>query len=946
MAGSQSNKLKGVMLMENLSVEEVFYKKLHKLTFAFEFIGDAVLLINQTGHLCYANPSACSMLGYSHDELLKMDYRKLKPSFTTARWNKYWQMMTSSVTSNFETFQATKHGDILTLEVVASHISHEGHAYIVEVMRDITQRKLHEQAQLNRVLEFRTLAENSPDIVVRYDENLNRLFSNPAYDKLLIGKKKKPGQNEIWCPTNISQTEFGTKLEHVMASGDDETIQLEWLADTGELIALVVKVVAEYDTFGKIISALAIGRNISDQRKAEMELRQREGYMRTLLDNFPFMVWLKDTESRLLAANTAYAKVAGVSSTQELEGMTDFDFFPHYLAQQYVEEDKETMRTGKPLGTVDALRDSEGNYVWIETYKSALIDDGHVLGTLGYARDVTDTLQREREYHSLIENSPNSIVRFDQDCKRIFLNSKEIEYYGVTQEFLMGKSPTDFPGGPSAEEYEKHIHEVFLHGKNKSVDLYWHSGDGQHRILHSLLAPEIDAAGRVISVIGMGQDVTETVENQERIHHLAYFDSLTDLPNRALLQDRLNQRTAEASRHAYPFGLMMLDLDRFKEINDTLGHAMGDALLCQAARRLETCVRSYDTVSRLGGDEFAILLSEIREPENARNVAYKIIKAFSEPFNIASREFFITASIGIAVYPSDGQKVEDLLKYADSAMYQAKRLGRNNFQFYSASLTVRASERLILETALRTALQKEEFELYYQPQVDLQTRAIVGVEALIRWHRGNSMVMPDKFIGIAEDSGLIVGIGEWVIHTACRAAVECNNGRHQALAFAVNLSTRQFVQKDLVAIIQSILKYTGCKPEWLKLEITESLLLEDSEAIHTMLQTLHDMGLCISIDDFGTGYSALSYLNRFPVSQLKIDRSFIKDITVNPERGLIVQAIISLAHNLKKSLVAEGVETIEQADYLARMGCPQAQGYLFGKPMAYAQLQDLLKSRL
>jgi diguanylate cyclase (GGDEF)-like protein/PAS domain S-box-containing protein len=677
----------------------------------------------------------------------------------------------------------------------------------------------------------------------------------------------------------------------------------------------------------------------SNAEEGQPEQLNREHYLRTLLDNFPFMVWLKDKDSRLLAANKAYAKMAGVATTYDLEGKTDFDFFPAELAQQYVDGDNDALNSDAPIGVICPIRDTSGEYYWIESYKSSLVVENQVVGTLGYARDVTETLQREREYHSLISNFPNSIVRYNRQNKRTFLNAKTADFYGVTCDFLVGKSPSEYPGGASAVEFESHIQEVFAAGINKNVDLHWQTPDGKERIIHTSLIAELDPNGEVMAVIAMAHDVTETVESQARIHHLAYFDSLTELPNRALLADRISQTMAEADRNKHPFSLMMLDLDRFKEINDSYGHTVGDQLLCEAARRLEKRIRSYDTIARLGGDEFAILLSEIHTPRHASNVGQKIIEAMAEPFYIGGKELFITVSIGIAVFPTDSHKVEDLLKYADSALYSAKSKGRNNFQFYSSDLTEKTSVRLSIENALRKALQKDEFKLYYQPQVDLITKEVVGAEALIRWHKNHSeLVPPDQFIGIAEESGLIISIGEWVLYTACKAAVQWNLGRAIPFTVSINLSTRQFIHNDLFNTVMNVLAETGCKPEWVKLEITESLLLEDNEAIQSVLQAFHNYGLNISIDDFGTGYSALSYLNRFPISQLKIDRSFIKDITTNPERGLIVQAIVSMARSLRKGLIAEGVETEEQAQYLAEIGCPHAQGYLFGKPVPFEQM--------
>jgi diguanylate cyclase (GGDEF)-like protein/PAS domain S-box-containing protein len=676
---------------------------------------------------------------------------------------------------------------------------------------------------------------------------------------------------------------------------------------------------------------------------AQEKITAREKYLRTLLDNFPFMVWLKDTKSRLLAANTEYARIAGVSSPHELEGKTDFDFFDPELAQEYVEGDRQAMESELPVGTVNRLRTADGKDIWIESYKSRLVIDGNIEGTLGYARDVTDAIRREREYHSLIENSPNLIVRFDTACRRTFVNQKTANLYGVAEDVLLGKTPSEFPGGDSAYGYEQVVKEVFKSGRSAAMDLHWHAPDGTSRIIHIWLAAELDASGLPIAVIGMGQDVTETYEYQERIHHLAYFDTLTKLPNRALLIDRVEQTIAEAERHAYPFGLIMLDLDRFKEINDTLGHTLGDVLLCEVANRLEKCVRPYDTVARLGGDEFGILVSEMRVPENITRVADKVLQAFDQPFVVDGHDVFVTASLGIAAYPSDSHAVDDLLKYADSALFHAKHLGRNNFQFYSADLTIKAAERREVETNLRFALKKEEFLLHYQPLVDLATREIIGAEALLRWqNESGKLIMPDKFIGIAEETGLIIPIGEWVMRSACQVAVALNRGRPRPVTVAVNLSTRQFLHNDLVSSIQAILAETGCHTDWIKLEITESLLLENTDNIQRMLQSLSAMGLCISIDDFGTGYSALSYLHRFPVRELKIDRSFTSDITDNAERALIVQAIVSLARNLNKNVVAEGVETLEQADYLHKMGCPQAQGYLFSKPLPLDQFLALL----
>jgi diguanylate cyclase (GGDEF)-like protein/PAS domain S-box-containing protein len=472
--------------------------------------------------------------------------------------------------------------------------------------------------------------------------------------------------------------------------------------------------------------------------------------------------------------------------------------------------------------------------------------------------------------------------------------------------------------------------------------------DGRRELRTSVRA-EYGARGEPLRFIATTQDVTEMLRVQQQLHSLAFFDPLTGLPNRALICDRIRLALAESSWHrdvAGPLGLMVLDLDDFKAINDSLGHVIGDQLLCEAASRLCACVRSYDTVARLGGDEFAILLPEVREGLDLGGIARKIIDAFSSPFVLAEREYFVTCSIGVVVYPSDGHDADELLRNADSAMYHAKGLGRNNFQFYASELTRRSTERLALDSQLRQAERNGELELYYQPQIDLASGRLIGAEALLRWnHPQHGLVMPDKFIGLAEDTGLIVPIGEWVLRTSCQAVRRWNEGRADGhLRVAVNLSPRQFRGNDLLGVIRRGLEETGCRPEWLECEITENLLLADSEDIHAKLLGIGALGIPLSIDDFGTGYSSLGYLNRYPVGAIKIDRSFVRDITSNRDAAELVKAIISMAHSLRLQLVAEGVETREQEVFLRQHRCHIGQGWLYGKAMPQREFEQLLHS--
>lgn len=549
---------------------------------------------------------------------------------------------------------------------------------------------------------------------------------------------------------------------------------------------------------------------------------------------------------------------------------------------------------------------------------------------------------QEQELSSLLENTPDSISRYDKDCRRIYANHRKLEDLGVPLEQAIGKRPSEVPGGEPALAYEERIMHVLAGRKQEDFELIFENNQGKQVVSHVRLTPEYGIGGEIVSVLAVGRDITEIHAYRQSVHHMAFYDTLTDLPNRALLTERIRQTIADATWHRH-FGVMMLDLDRFKEINDTLGMGVGDLLLREVAARLLQSVRSYDTVGRLGGDEFAILLPQVRESDDLVTVARKILDSFETAFNVDGKELFISSSIGIAVYPGDSVEIDALFKYADSAMYHAKKMGRNNFQFYSRELTALASEKMMLEAALRKARKNGELELYYQPQVDLASGRIVSAEALLRWnHPELGLVGPDRFIPLAEETGLIVGIGEWVLHAACQVAADWNRDRPAPFRIAVNLSMRQFIQNDLLASVRRILEETRCQPAWIKLEITESLLLDDSHDIPAILRAFDEMGLAISIDDFGTGYSALSYLNRFPVSQIKIDRSFVRDIPEDQDKSELVKAIISIAQALNLELVAEGVETAAQAEYLNRQGCPLAQGYLYGKPMPQASFEVVL----
>jgi diguanylate cyclase (GGDEF)-like protein/PAS domain S-box-containing protein len=521
--------------------------------------------------------------------------------------------------------------------------------------------------------------------------------------------------------------------------------------------------------------------------------------------------------------------------------------------------------------------------------------------------------------------------------------------FGLTEDRFDNRIETFFAMvHPEDLEAVKEANRAALAG-DKSYDIEHRivRSDGSMRWVHEQADIVRDAEGRTVSMVGVVQDITERKIAEERIQYLAYYDALTGLPNRALFTDRLQHAVIDANRRERLVGVMFLDVDRFKDVNDSLGHETGDHLLKAVAERLTAVVRKGDTVARLGGDEFTIILAGMAHVDDAARVAQKILEVFEQPFHVAQREFHMTASLGITLYPFDDSDISHLLRNADIAMYRAKEAGRNTYQFYTAEMTAKASERLALKNDLQRAFKQHEFSLVYQPIVSFQENRILGVEALLRWrHPERGLITPDQFIGLTEETGLIVVLGEWVLRTACQQCVAWYRRGFPELQMAVNLSARQFRHAHLADTVQTVLEQTGLDARRLGLELTESVLLEHDETTTSSLRTLSSVGVSLVIDDFGIGYSSLSYLRRFPIRTLKIDRSFTHGIPTDPDSTAIAASIITLAHSLGMKVIAEGVETAEQLEFLRRQGCDAYQGFRFSKPLPPDDMERLLAAGL
>jgi diguanylate cyclase (GGDEF)-like protein/PAS domain S-box-containing protein len=566
---------------------------------------------------------------------------------------------------------------------------------------------------------------------------------------------------------------------------------------------------------------------------------------------------------------------------------------------------------------------------------------------------VEDALYLERERAVVTLNSiGDAVLCTDVSGKITYLNLVAETMTGWQREEAIGKplaevfriidGPTRKPARDPMEMAVEQDRTVGL-----TVNCVLVRRDGFESTIEDSAAPIHDRVGVVIGAVIVFHDVSAARAMSLQMTHSAQYDVVTTLPNRLLLNDRITQAITLARRQDRPIAVIFLDLDRFKYINDSLGHITGDKLLQSVSRRLLTSVRASDTVSRQGGDEFVILLSEITHSEHAATSAKKILLSLNSPHSIGGKELHIDGSIGISVYPEDGEDAETLIKNADTAMYHAKESGRNNFQFFTAEMNVKAVERQSLEGSLRRALDREEFLLHYQPKVNLETGEITGVEALIRWQQPErGLVPPAQFIPIAEDCGLIIQIGRWVLREACRQTRAWQDAGLPVLPLAVNVSAVEFRDKGFVQGVRAILSDTGLEARYLELELTEGVLMEHAESTASVLEQLKMMGVQLVVDDFGTGYSSLSYLQQFPIDILKIDQSFVHRITADPDDSPIVSAIIDMGKNLKQRVIAEGIETQEQLAFLQAQHCAEGQGYLFSPPVAAKQFAHLLQMGL
>jgi len=707
-----------------------------------------------------------------------------------------------------------------------------------------------------------------------------------------------------------------------------------------------------HDEIGELVLTFnATAKQVSELVE-ELDRRARENAMlAAILESTSDFVGTASPEGHCLYINRAGRRIMGLAEDESLSGHTIANFYPPEMADLM-------LHTALPAAAQDGawtgesiLRASNGQSIpvsqvtlahrtpdgTVDYYSSIMRDTSHF-------KKLEQRLQSALDFHlKLMQEFPNPIWRAGRDSKCNYFNRAWLDFTGRTLEQELGDGWAD---GVHPDDRERCLstylsafnrHEVF------TMEYRLRHRDGSYHWLFDHGAPFTDLDGEFAGYMGACYDIEERKRYESELEYQAQHDALTGLPNRNLLADRINQVISRVRHHGSLVGVVFLDLDNFKVINDSLGHEVGDQIIKAVSERIVAAVREGDTVARYGGDEFVVVLADLAQEVDLVNIIRKLMAVMTAPINIEGRDIIVTCSLGVAVCPRDGEDQVVLLRNADTALYRAKEAGRNTFQFYAAEMNQRLLARLDLERDLRQALDSGEFLLHYQPQVNFASGAIVGVEALVRWQQPErGIVSPAEFIPLAEETGLIVPLGEWVLREACRQAQAWRDAGLPEISMSVNLSARQFRAPELVQTILGVLAETGLEARFLEMEITESMLMHDPEGAITVLDELQQYGIHFAMDDFGTGYSSLNYLKRFPIHKLKIDQSFVCNVTTDPDDAAITNAVIELSHGLNLKVIAEGVETEAQRVFLHANGCDEMQGYLFSRPVPAEEMGALL----
>ncbi len=832
----------------------------------------------------------------------------------------------------------------------------------------------HKQALKDQLNFMQVLVDTLPNPVFFKDAELRYLGCNKAFESFIgICRNDLIGKSVFEISSPDLASTYDQADRELLQQKTVQTYESAVTYPDGTQRNVIFYKALFYNIDGSIGGLLGTFLDITDHIQAKEQLRDQKEFSDSLVQNSTVPTFVINTEHKIVAWNQACEELTGIQADSILGTTNHWQaFYPECrpcLSDIILDGDQDKLaslyKNHSPSQLVPGGLQTE-NWVTglngIDRY--ILFSAAPIRNSQGKIMAIIETLEDQTaQHHALeqlsklgqaVEQSPTSVMITDRNGVVEYVNPKFTTLTGYSSEEVIGKNPSILKTGHTPPEEYCKLWETIIHGqewrgeflnKKKDGDFYWEQ---------ATISPVRDPEGNITHFVAVKEDITQRKADEDslqekelHLNYLAHHDTLTGLPNRMSLQNRLDHAIGKAERPQQQLAVLLLDLDRFKNINDSLGHDVGDELLLQMAQRINDCKRQTDTAARFGGDEFVIILEQIEQIEKVALFAQKIQNALAEVAQVGEHELYITSSIGISLYPNDGRDAESLLSSADVAMYRAKAQGRNTHTFYTADMNARTHEFLLLESRLRRAIEQNQLVLHYQPQIDLASRRVIGAEALIRWQdpeRG--MISPVDFIPLAEETGLIVPIGRWVLQTACAQARRWQEQGFQPIPIAVNISGRQFKQPDFVEMLAAIVEKSGLDPKWIELEITESVVMENVDDTIMTLTDLKARGFQLAIDDFGTGYSSLSYLKRFPISKLKIDRSFVNDIATDENDAAIVASIIALTKNMDLQVIAEGVETEDQVRFLIQRGCLQGQGFLFSRPLPYDEFEKFCKNGL
>jgi diguanylate cyclase (GGDEF)-like protein/PAS domain S-box-containing protein len=943
-------------LLSDITERKTAEETLQKLASIVQSSQDAIIGKDTNGVITTWNRAAENLYGYTTAEAIGQDLRFLLPPEKRSEMGAIMERVNKGLPIEcLETQRLTKGGSIVDVSLSVSAIR-DATGRVTgasTIARDITLRK-HSEEQLN--LQSAAL-EAAANAIVITDYEGTIVWANRAFT-IMTGYSKEEvlGKNPRMFKSAEQSEGYYANLWSTISSGrvwqgeivnrrKDGTTYIEEMTIT-PVTRDVSNPANRY--------FVAVKQDVTARKRSEEMLQNSENKYRVLFEDSADANWLMD-EKGFLDCNSAALEMFGYSAESPMLHPADISP-PNQL-------DGTPSRIAADRKIVAALLNGKERFEWLHQRKNGSVFPADVCLTaltlsgrptlLATVRDITDRKEVEEALlfktallEAQSETTIDGILAVDDSDHIVLANKQFGLHFGISDEMLstqndqlVRKHLADRVADPDA--FVERINYLYDHWDEKSRDeIKFKNG----KVFDRYSAPLVDSRKQYRGRIWYFRDITDRKLVEERVQYLAYYDALTGLPNRTLLQDRLARTLASARRQKDKVALLFLDLDGFKKVNDSLGHRIGDLLLQEIADRLKKWGREQDTVARLGGDEFLIMLTGIKDVPDVAVAAERLMDAMTAAFVVQGHSLSIGCCIGISIFPEHGGDGETLISRADAAMYSAKEYGRNNFRFFTEEMNTQVLERLTLENSLRSALENQELFLMYQPQMDIVTGKITGLEALLRWqHRGLGLVPPDKFIRIAENSGLIVPIGEWVLRTACAQSQRWQAEGLPAVRVAVNVSAIQFRQEGFCEVVRRALHETGLAPQYLELELTESLLLANADVMLSVVQELTAMGVTLAIDDFGTGYSSFAYLRQFQVSKLKIDRSFIRDVAVNPDDAAITAAVISMAKSLRLKVIAEGVENEAQMSFLRAHQCDEIQGYYFSKPLAVDKVGDKLR---